>query len=63
MLLKDLERGDRFVVSGLSDPEGLTHKVFIFHHLDGLFSYCTTEDRKDVVHWAWNTPVKKCEEL
>lgn len=30
----------------------------IFHHLDGMYSYCTIEGTNDVVHLSASTPLK-----
>jgi len=51
MKLMDLKKRDK-VYTTISD--GSTW--FIFQHIDGLYSYCTTE-KGHVVHPSWATPI------
>lgn len=46
MQIKDLPRNTKIRV--LADPDG---QIITFHNMDGMYSYCTTEDN-EVVHLA-----------
>lgn len=35
--------------------------VVLFHHLDGMYSYCTIEGTKKVVHLSASTPLIEIE--
>ena len=50
-----LKSGDKFTVPSLCDEPKDT--VFTFHHLDGMYSYCTFND-DEVAHFEFNTPVE-----
>jgi hypothetical protein len=53
MRLYDLEKGSKILVD-LSDGSSYA----IFDHLDGMYSYCTTE-KGGVIHLSGGTPLKK----
>jgi len=54
MKLYDLEKGERFIIN--SDEE---EKVFLFDHLDGMFSICYLGGK--IVNIIGHTDVKKVE--
>ena len=57
MKLYEIEKGSKIKTKLNSGKE-----VFItFHHLDGMYSYCTLEDGDpdNVVHLSVNTPLIK----
>lgn len=53
MKLYELKKGDRFQIIPKSE------EVFIFDHVDGMYSYCFWEDTKEVVHIAAFQEVEK----
>jgi len=53
MKLFEIERGAKIKWDG---------EVITFHHLDGMYSYCTLENG-DVVHLSVLTPVKKINDV
>lgn len=59
MKLIDLKRGEKFTLKGRpKTPEN----TYLFHHLDGMYSFCTKEGDKHPTHFSWNTPVEKVED-
>lgn len=53
MFLLDIPEGSK-IMGECSD----TGTFIIFHHLDGMYSYCTTE-KGGVVHLSAYTPIEK----
>lgn len=43
-------------IHGLKDDEG-KDVVVLFHHLDGMYSYCTVEGTDKIVHLSAITPL------
>ncbi len=41
--------------------ENAREEMITFHHLDGMYSYCTTENG-EAVHLSASTPMKKTED-
>lgn len=54
MKLWDIPRESKIVADGISD--GSTY--IMFHHIDGMYSYCTTE-KGGVIHLSAATPLKQ----
>lgn len=48
MKLYDIPKGSR-IKAETSDDNGKLGDFIIFHHLDGMFSYCTVEGMPDKV--------------
>ena len=57
MKLLDLPKGAKIIEPSCSD--GSTY--IIFHHLDGMYSYCTTE-KGGTIHLRCDTPLTKRED-
>ena len=59
-LPKDVEGGVK--IHGLKDPDN-KDIVVLFHHLDGMYSYCTIEGDEEgkVVHLSASTPLIEIE--
>ena len=53
MKLFELKKGDKIMFDGV---------IITFHHVDGMYSYCTLENG-DVVHLSVMTPVKKINDV
>lgn len=51
------QRGIKIVTDGISDGS----KFITFDHLDGMYSYCTTE-KGGVIHLSASTPLIKVED-
>lgn len=47
-------------IHGLKDNKG-KDIVVVFHHLDGMYSYCTIQDTDKVVHLSASTPLVELE--
>ena len=64
--LYNLKRGDKFIVTDadarvpVASPKAEAGKVYLFGHIDGMYSYC--KDGDDVVHFAAWTEVERVEE-
>lgn len=59
MELYELKKGDRFQVD-IRDESGLRdHAVYIFDHLDGMYSYIHIEGSDAITHFKQWTPVIK----
>ena len=56
MKLYEIPKGSR-----IKEPCSDNSDYIIFHHLDGMYSYCTTE-KGGVIHLSANLPVKKIED-
>lgn len=55
MMLHEIPRESKIKVRILGED----HDTFMtFHHLDGMYSYCTTDDGK-ILHLSVVTPLKK----
>ena len=54
MKLYELDRFTYFTING--DEEKVIYKL---HHIDGMYSYCTRESDKKVIHFAAWTEVEK----
>ena len=52
----DLKPGDRFTVHGIPNMPVLT-----FHHIDGMYSYCTTDCGQVYYLKAWTPVVREGE--
>lgn len=48
-------------IHGLKD-DNKKDIVVLFHHLDGMYSYCTIEGTKKVVHLSASTPLVELED-
>jgi hypothetical protein len=68
MKLYELKHGDRFKIIDddpkvpVASPKAELDKVYLFSHIDGMYSYC--KDGDDIVHFAaWTEiePVAKTE--
>lgn len=57
MKLYDLKHGAKIVNDGISDGSSF----IIFDHIDGMYSYCTTE-KGGVIHLSASTPLKKVDD-
>lgn len=44
-----------------SNDKGKLGDFIIFHHIDGMFSYCTIENTDEVCHLSASTELKKSE--
>ena len=53
MKLYDIPEGSR-IKAETSNEDGKLGDYITFHHLDGAYSYCTVEGKKDVVHLSAN---------
>ena len=56
--LMDLERDKGIKIFDESISDG--SKYITFNHLDGMYSYCTTE-KGGVIHLSVGTPLVECE--
>jgi hypothetical protein len=67
MKLYDLKRGDKFIIIDenpkvpVASAEAEPDKVYLFSHIDGMYSYC--KDGDDVVHFAAWTEVEPVAEM
>lgn len=57
MKLYEIPRESKIIDDTISDGSSF----IIFHHIDGMFSYCTTE-KGGVIHLSVNTPLKKVDD-
>lgn len=55
MKLNELQKGDRFTV----DIPDAADQVYIFDHLDGMYSYIRVEGSDEITHFKHWTPVIK----
>lgn len=66
MKLYDLKKGDKFTIIDEEVKVPVAHaepeagKVYLFGHIDGMYSYC--KDGDDVVHFAAWTEVERVDE-
>ena len=58
MRLYDIPKGSRIKVETIQDGKKLGDFI-IFHHLDGMYSYCTVEGTKEVCHLGGGQKLKK----
>lgn len=57
MKLYEIPGGSR-IKAETSNEEGKLGDFIIFHHLDGLYSFCTVEGTKEVCHLSANQELK-----
>lgn len=55
MKLYELPRNSKFITP---DDGCAIHEVFNFHHIDGMYSYCTN-DKDEVFHLGASTEVEQ----
>lgn len=59
MELHELQKGDKFRILG-EEIDGLRDDtVYIFDHLDGMYSYIRIEGSDEITHFKHYTPVIK----
>lgn len=57
--LYDIPCESRIKAETTNDDGTKAGDFIIFHHLDGMYSFCTIEGTKDVVHLSASQPLKK----
>lgn len=57
--LYDLKEGDVINARCTDDNGKLIGDQIVFHHLDGMYSYCTVKGTDKPVHLAGATPLKE----
>lgn len=62
MKLYDIPKGSRIKVETANDKGEKLGDFIIFHHLDGMYSYCTVEGTEEAVHLGASTELKLSEE-
>lgn len=59
MKLYDIPKGSKIKEKCYNAEKKLIGDVIIFDHIDGMYSYCTIEGTKEVIHLSASTPLKK----
>lgn len=57
--LYDIPKGSKIREKCYNDKKELVGSVIIFHHLDGMYSYCTIEGTKEIIHLSATTPLRQ----
>lgn len=59
VMLYDLPKGARIKEKCVNSKGKVFGEFIIFHHLDGMYSYCTIEGTTRVIHLSVTTPLRK----
>lgn len=61
VFLSDIKRGSKIICEVKNDSGQVIGNTVTFHHLDGMYSYCTVDgvDENNVVHLSASQKLKK----